>query len=333
MEVFRRYNFFALKGKWKKLYENNGALTSYQSPEYASVAFSHYLPYALALRVRPVFFEIRNGGETVMIVPLCKRIFRREYTLFGDKSGYGYVDFIYGGNIAEDTMEACMTGLGKKLSGSKLVINRLREDSPLCRYLLSRSESKATECCEHIDLPETYDAYLASLKKDWRHHIRTVYNRLQNENKEVTLKMYYGEPLPREEFRRMMDLYLKRQKSRYGHSDGIIYRLFLKHFDMGSAAMRKFEDYVNFILYIGEQPAAFCNGFVSRDRSTVMLPRLAIDADFAEFSPGIVLLNESIRKITEEGIARRIDLIEGDERYKHEMGGQPHCCHEFELQF
>lgn len=331
MEIIKHHNIFPLKEKWKKLYESNPESSVYQSEEYAEIAFTHFLPYAAVLKVKPVFFEIVDDGNTIMIIPLHKNLLKNDYTLFGYHCTYGYIDFIYSKDLGIEKMEECFHLLSDKLKGSKLMVNRLRENSLLCQYLLKQYELKLTIECSHIDLPDTYDEYLTSLKKDWRHHVRTAYHRLDAEQKAVKLKLFYKESLPDEEFAKMMDIYSLRRKTRYEHNEGRIYELFLKKFDICTTALKKMDNVAHFILYIDDNAVAFCNGFISKDGTTITLPRLAINIEYDKFSPGILLLNESIKKICELGIAKKVDLIHGGERYKHELGALTHYSYEFEI--
>jgi len=333
MKIKKYYVFAPIKERWKKLYADNPGLSPYQGDEYMSVALSHYFPYAVKLQVIPVFLEITENERTIMIVPLCKHLLKNEYTLFGDQSGCGYLDCIYSQDLGKDKMEECFRYVGQMLRGSTLYINRLKESSILCRYLLEKYEPKGTRTCACIELPDSYDAYLGSLKKDWRHHIRTNYSRLESEQSVATLKTYYKEPLPKKEFLQISDCYFERRKSRYDQKGALFYKFFLRYFDIGSAAMRERGNYIHFILCINDCVAAFCTGFISPEKGEILLFRLAINGDFAEFSPGILLLNESIKKIYELGIAKKIDMLEGNQRYKHEMGARQHNCYAFELQF
>ena len=140
-------------------------------------------------------------------------------------------------------------------------------------------------------------------------------------------------PLPEEEFSNIMEIYLERRQSRYKLNEGMLMRQFLKRYDIGSVAMKKLDNYVHFILCIDDKAVAFCNGALSQDKRTLVLIRLAIDSDYSKYSPGILLLNESIKKVFEFNIADRIDLIQGDQRYKYEMGGETHNCFDFEIVF
>lgn len=331
MLIKKHYKFSTLQHAWRKLYENNKHLTAYQSDKYAEIAFHYYLPYAIKLGVIPFFLEVLEDNETVMIIPLAKNMFKNEYSLFGDRSGYGYLDFIYSENIEEDTINKCFEKLKDMFKGSTLIFSRMREDSLICRYLLMDYEFVSKESCVKIDMESSYNQYYETLSKNTRQNIRTSYNRIQKEGKEINIKMFYKQSLPEKQLSDIIELYLKRRNKRYELSGGLISKIFLKNFDIGSVAMKKNDNYVHFILYIDDSIAAFYNGFLSLNEKIITVPRLAINDEFARFSPGILLLNESFKTIIDSNLAKEIDLMQGDEKYKYSMGGETHYCYQFKL--
>lgn len=330
MEVKKFYRFSPIKNDWKKLYDSNPELSPYQSDWYAEIAFSYYFSYSVKWQAVPLFLEIVDNEVPIMIIPLCKKLFKNEYTMFGDEAGYGYIDFIYGEDIGQEKIEECFEILCRELKGNKISINCIREESLICQFLQKKFEPKPTTCtC--ADLHNSYDEYLASLTKHDRHHIRNAYNRLENENKALSLKVYYKQSLPPEELSKIVELYASRRKSRYERAGGKLNKIFFKYLSICSVAMKKTDKFVHFILYIDDCPAAFYNGFLPRGNGAITIPRLSINIEYGRFSPGILLLNESIKKILELGIANKIDFMKGEERYKYEMGGQEHKYYNFEI--
>jgi CelD/BcsL family acetyltransferase involved in cellulose biosynthesis len=78
----------------------------------------------------------------------------------------------------------------------------------------------------------------------------------------------------------------------------------------------------------GKLAAAMC-GFLNQDGSWV-LPKLAINMDFSRYSPGGILINESIKYIYENQIPiTNVDLSRGEERYKYIYGGKQHLNYRF----
>ena len=83
-----------------------------------------------------------------------------------------------------------------------------------------------------------------------------------------------------------------------------------------------------FVLFHDEIPISYMAGLVSKEQNCYYVPRLCIDPDFNKYSPGIILLVETIRLFIGQGIGH-LDLMLGDEPYKMAMGGRIH--HNYEL--
>lgn len=73
-------------------------------------------------------------------------------------------------------------------------------------------------------------------------------------------------------------------------------------------------------IYICGEIAGFCSGYIDHD--TFVVPRLSIVNDFSRYSPGYLLISESIKwfGINSRSV-RIIDLSEGTEQYKLDLGG------------
>ena len=78
-----------------------------------------------------------------------------------------------------------------------------------------------------------------------------------------------------------------------------------------------------YVLFHGEIPIAYMAGLLGKEQNCYFVPRLCIDSKYIRFSPGIVLLVETIREIINRGIGH-LDLMLGDEPYKTAMGGRVH---------
>ena len=73
------------------------------------------------------------------------------------------------------------------------------------------------------------------------------------------------------------------------------------------------------MLRINGRPVAFHYWFLLG--ATMYVHRLAFDPEFARFSPGQVTLLQAIANASSEG-ARRVEFLEGDERYKMELADE-----------
>ena len=95
--------------------------------------------------------------------------------------------------------------------------------------------------------------------------------------------------------------------------------------------MRSDPDNFYALLYLNDQPAAFLSGMVEKAGSRAIIPRLSIEDEFSKYSPGMVLVNETIQRMIPESNTRYLDLSKGTEKYKLSMGGTLYHTHHIEL--
>lgn len=87
-------------------------------------------------------------------------------------------------------------------------------------------------------------------------------------------------------------------------------------------SLYKNENAINASLYIDGKIAAFFAGFLNKKGDRIVIPRLAVDSSFKFFSPGYILLCESIKYLIDNSNVRNLDLCLGSEKYKTDMGGR-----------
>ena len=78
---------------------------------------------------------------------------------------------------------------------------------------------------------------------------------------------------------------------------------------------------VNATLYLNGVVAACFMGSLNYSKDRVVIPRLAISADFRKYSPGYVLLCECMKYVLSKTSIQHIDLCRGTEKYKSDLGG------------
>ena len=148
----------------------------------------------------------------------------------------------------------------------------------------------------------------------------------------INLCVYDSDNIPVKVKNEINSIYITRMTNRYDKKGGFLYKLFLNHFDAGSKALEQLNNRVLwFILNLNDSPIAFMAAFTERDHKTLVIPRLAISDKFNQFSPGILLLNESIKYLLDKTDYRIIDLIHGNEKYKFDMGGTEKTCCEIDM--
>jgi CelD/BcsL family acetyltransferase involved in cellulose biosynthesis len=95
-------------------------------------------------------------------------------------------------------------------------------------------------------------------------------------------------------------------------------------------ALKKLSNVYHSILYIDKSIAGFCAGFVSHN-GKIILPFLAINSVFSRYSPGAILITESIKFLVENHNYKYFDLSRGEEKYKYTYGGIEHFNFTYEI--
>ena len=89
---------------------------------------------------------------------------------------------------------------------------------------------------------------------------------------------------------------------------------------------------VNATLYLNGVVAACFMGSLNYSKDRVVIPRLAISADFRKYSPGYVLLCECMKYVLSKTSIQHIDLCRGTEKYKSDLGGSKYLTLFVEIQ-
>jgi CelD/BcsL family acetyltransferase involved in cellulose biosynthesis len=166
-----------------------------------------------------------------------------------------------------------------------------------------------------LHLPASFEAYLAALPSKLRHEIRRKERRLAElpggysvsqaddsnlaERMDRFIELHKGSPGPKGRFMHAgMEIFFRRLGEAF-HAPHA--------FHLAS-------------LEVDGTLAAGIIGFVFRD--TFFLYNSAFDREFAQLSPGMVLIADAIRGAIEEGRAV-FDLLKGDVDYKRRFGPEP----------
>lgn len=325
------YEIFSSVKSVSKLLDNfpNWLYSSpYQNIDYLKLALRSHHFYSLIRMTRPFFIKFSMNDDAIMILPLSKSIFSANYFMFGDRAGFGYVDVLCRDNISSSDINACFEMLMKEFSDSSFHFNRVKEDSLIYPILNMISSPRDCEDCVKIDLVGNYDHYFGSLSKNARQNFRTANNRILKASKDLSFTRVSGKDISRDLLDEMIALYLKRLNSHYksvNFFDGIFY----KTFDLGFISMKNLDFTEVFLMYVDGKLAAFM--LCLRNGDELLVPRLAIDASFSFYSPGVLLVNYAIKYLLNDGVIKTFDLMQGKEAYKFQVGGAMHQCFSFEL--
>jgi len=166
--------------------------------------------------------------------------------------------------------------------------------------------------CPYLDLPATWEEYLASLSAARRQRLRRYERNLQRDHA-VTVTDY-GEERLEEGWRHLISLHRQRWAGAGAFEDVQVDRLhrsFLRELaNRGRLWLTTLE--------LDGQPAAAWYGFTDRD--TVHFYQSGRDPRWEDKSVGVVLMAVMIRRAIERGY-RRFDFLRGDETYKAQWTG------------
>ncbi len=268
-----------------------------------------------------------DAGQAKGIAPLFRSQSEhgRSVQIIGCVDVTDYLDFI----VDEADLDAVYAAFADYLMAHRdrydlLDFCNIPDDSPTRRLLpaLLRRRGFETaveqqEVCPVIELPADWSGYLRLLDKKQRHEVRRKMRRIQGSDESIDWYIVNGGHDLNEEVSQFVRLMAASDPEK---------RLFLQ--DEGN--LRFFRSIVpllqargwlqlNFLTIGDERAAAYIN-FIYGNRVMVYNSGLAHD-DYADLSPGIVLLAYNIRHAIEQGFAY-YDFLRGDEPYKYRMGGR-----------
>lgn len=329
------YNINKVKESWNKLYKSNPDLTIFQDYNYAENIYKKTKIRGLRYNI---FFEISHNGQPLLIAPMTKKIIpskTKNWRIFGVIQGCDTTDFIYSADMTTETMEECLKLLHKQMKGAK-TYKRLRENSVLSTTLRRMHPEKELPPYPHVCIPAWDDAdqYTASLSKSTRQNIRTAHNRLQKDGLSWSLQTATPISSAPTLWEEAMSIYIDRQieafdvRKRHSRKNTIKYYLDKKH---DSISLKKLPNTYISLLKINNKPAATLMGFIDTTKKSLVVPRLAMNAEHNRYSPGLILIVETLREMIAQTNIRSIDLSRGDERYKYVMGGKEYHTNEFQI--
>jgi hypothetical protein len=309
--------------------------------------FLHYdyldYVYRYTRRVKPLYRPrvacVLDGDEIVMMVALRGSFDHRYWKMLGDIQGCGRTDALWKPSLGIEERER-LTSFFFRSIPKKMALYRIQCDSPLLRYIPKERVDRCLEqACVSISVPRGgAETLLKSLRPSVRQNIRTAYNRMKRDGLSYRLEVYdAAHPVSDAVWDRIMDLYFermstkyKRRKTRSWLSRQLMRRRYyrIKH---DTRSLHSLPNGFHAVLWSGKRIMAFMSGLTSHDASLVSVPRLAIDSFYGFYSPGYVLIAETIRYFSAHPTLRVLDLSRGEEKYKLDMGGQVYSTCDIEL--
>ena len=324
VKVKKFYCFIRLRKAWRRIYAVNEAIKPTQDYDYFRHLYYAFYSKRLLSRWRVVFFYVKDDINEC-IVPL---VINPKKRIIKGLSNFGRLDYedVISSTNDKSFIIRCLKRVFDDYEGYNLDLININESAILFDAL--RAKMILLEKCVSIELAECYDDYFLRLSKHQRQNIRTAYNRLQKNAFDFDLVQY-------DERKRIPDhVWLICQQiyeRRHSENGSLITKWVNRQCNPYTHILHSANGWCIFVLFHKNKPIAYMAGIMSLRQSCFYVPRLCIDPDFSEYSPGIILLNETIKSLIGEGV-KFLDLMLGDEPYKIAMGGETHnnyeiqCC-------
>lgn len=322
LEIKKHFSPYPLKNQWKNL-ENEG-IGIYQSYYVQKMIFKRLPIYSIKGKYHAVYYEVVDNGKTVMIAPLCRFNKTNNYSIIGLFNGLQVYDFVYNHSVPVEKINEYVIFLLRSIDFVSLSIKNMISSSLVLEAIkrvnglvLDEEQSENVS----ILIGNNYDEYFGKLSKHTRQNIRTAYNRIIRDNINIDFNECIDQKINRQELNELIDLYCDRHEKRYGVYSSKYKRFYLKYFDFSTLCQQNYHNYYA-ILKFNNTNAAFLSGLIDKNSHSIIVPRLSINDEFLKYSPGMILINETAKKISDYCDIDYLDLSKGNEKYKLSMGGK-----------
>jgi hypothetical protein len=319
-----------LKNIWDDFYQDNLYLSPYSSWEYNNISYNCFKFQTSRWKEKNFFLVEYVKDMAIAIIPLTLR--QGKLNIFGDFESGGALDFIYPPDSKLDVFDNIFSDLRAFFPMHTLCLNKINERSLLYKYLKEKGyQHISTRNCVKIQFNNSYAEYFKGLSKNQRLNINKIFNRLEHDKKEYNLDIKINSLASTIFINDSLCIYNKREGERT-HSERTFFSKFRQlHFEPITPAIQKMPNNFNVALSLKDAGLiAFLSGFITNS-SEVICPRGAMDSTFARYSPGKLLINETIKWLIANTDIRCLDLSRGEEQYKYEMGGIQHTNYAYEI--
>ncbi len=312
--------FDALAGEWNALLRRSATNTLFLTREWQKVWWQILGDGALRLMawrdpagaligMAPLFFAAGEPGPAEIAFVGCREV-------------SDYLDFIFD----RQHESACYRALVEELASpacpewNALSLCNIPETSPTLTLLpeLARergwsAEVRFEDVCPIIPLPDTFDAYLATLDGRERRELQRKMRRAGAEARLAFADSAATLDRDMDDFIRLMTASMPGKASFMTPRMASFFRA------MARAMLEAGWLQLSFLEVDGARAATYLN--FARDDSVLVYNSGLDPTQFAFLSPGQVLLGRLIERAIQER-RRAFDFLQGNEEYKHKLGGQ-----------
>jgi hypothetical protein len=269
----------------------------------------------------------------IFVAPLLVNKKEKLIYLLGEFSSVGHLDFIYSSTLNVEQFKEIFKLVFSDYRGYTFYCDRISQFSLTKRVLDANQVLPIRkDICVKIDLTN-YDEWYKGLSKSCRQNIRTSYNRINNNNAEMSFYLYVKNTPPKKMWGENIKLFSKRILEHTKLSKRLLSAMIiLKKYEALSKALYESSNIIFASVYINQKLAASLNGIIANDGRAI-ITRLSIETELGKFSPGGLLLNETIKEVCDKHcFIKSIDLSRGNEPYKYTYGGNEHYNHVYKIE-
>lgn len=288
-----------LRSEWQDLADDAISATPFQTWEWQSSWLRHF-----RRAKRPLIIAVREGRDLVGLMPLTRSSgpWRTVRAM-----GSGASDYLH--PLArvgyEEAVAEEVSGVLRDMAGVDLVdLHQVREDRAFSSHgPAAKRLTQAT--CLVLDLPPTFEQYLASLGKSLRYDVRKL-----SKLEDVTV-----EPVEASEVGRGLDILFDQHRMRWrkrGLPGAFLGRAQGFHREWAGQAIERGWLWLSILRRRGEPIGAI---YAMRKDETCYFYQAGFDPAHAAISPGTLLVAATIKRAIEEGV-KQFDFLRGDEPYK-----------------
>ncbi len=294
--------FEELKGPWQDLVNHSPNVTPFQTWEWQQTWWQNYGGVR-----EPQAFAVYEGDDLVGLMPLMRT--RGPWRTLR-AMGMGPSDYLH--PLARDGYEEVVTDrLVESITGAKGVdlidLHQIRESRSLASKLDGIVIEQAT--CLVLDLPGSYDAYLATIGKSLRYDVRKLDKTLFSTGR-ASIELVNADGIDRG-----MDILFEQHKLRWrkrGLPGAFLGKGIRFHKQWANQAVRNGWLRLSVLRLDGEPIGAIYAMTVAK---TTYYYQAGFDPAKGSVSPGTLLVAHTIRQSIEEG-DQHFDFMRGDEPYK-----------------
>lgn len=324
-------SFASIEKEWEAIYSVRSSLSYFASLDWHKVVLEFFYATYLTKRVFSLhYYKVTCAANpnAFMIGFFFFNKVKKSVHFSHLLGPSDYYEFLSTETFDNELVLQTFSLLKHDFNAEKIFLNHIK-DGLLVTTIKGKIPNVAVNevSCVGIAIPRDKKMYLDSLSKNVRQNIRTAYNRLDRDGKNISMITTDATSFSSEEFLKLRDLYFRRNtsKKQVVHWKSKCYQaldyLFQRPKDLFEIKALPKQDYTLVKLQIGDEIAAYFFGF--KNNTSMVVNRVVINDKFKFYSPGLLLISTFILDAKNTDLTY-FDLTVGDEKYKFDLGGSLH---------